>query len=123
MAENRIKPCPFCGKAAAFVPSHNFYLIGCINPDCMHVEMRDKSAEKAIERWNRRMVEDELRDALDAANARIAELEAAADPEALTIAYGKGRADGQGDCRKRVQELEQRIAKLEGEPTETEMTE
>lgn len=54
MDDNRIKPCPFCGKAAAFVPSHDFYLIGCINPDCMHVEMRDKSAEKAIKRWNRR---------------------------------------------------------------------
>lgn len=46
----------------------------------------------------------------DEMQARIDALEANADPELLTIAYGKGRADEQERSRKRIAELEVQLA-------------
>lgn len=51
----------------------------------------------------------ELERLLAEKDRRIAELEANADPELLTIAYGKGRADEQERSRQRIAELEAQL--------------
>lgn len=51
---------------------------------------------------------------LAAAQERIAQLEANADPEALVIAYGKGYSDAQDKARARIKELEAQLKQYLG---------
>ncbi len=61
MSENVLKPCPFCGEQ----PDYDGVFVNCLTTGCF-TSMEDD----LIENWNRRPIEDALRQ-------RIAELEAA----------------------------------------------
>lgn len=55
-----LKPCPFCGRPAAYCKNDDgLYVVGCLD-DCMcmghigHITMVFVSKESAIATWNRR---------------------------------------------------------------------
>lgn len=55
-----LKPCPFCGRPAAYCKNDGgLYVVGCLD-DCMcmghigHITMVFVSKESAIATWNRR---------------------------------------------------------------------
>lgn len=63
---NKIKPCPFCGKAKLFFDTEKTGLlygcgIGCLSPSCVNHKLliqyafsKDRAMKKAISAWNRR---------------------------------------------------------------------
>lgn len=65
---------------------------------------RDEAIATAIR------MRDEMQARITELEAQVERLEAAADPEALVIVYGKGRVDEQKRSRKRIAELEAQLA-------------
>lgn len=66
MSEQEIKPCPYCGSTDIKLHDEITHAVWC--QECF-AEMPSIDIESAVELWNTRPIEDELR-------ARIAELEA-----------------------------------------------
>ena len=66
MCEQEIKPCPYCGSTDIKLHDEITHAVWC--QECF-AEMPSIDIESAVELWNTRPIEDELR-------ARIAELEA-----------------------------------------------
>ena len=69
MCEQEIKPCPYCGSTDIKLHDEITHAVWC--QECF-AEMPSIDIESAVELWNTRPIEDELR-------ARIAELEAEND--------------------------------------------
>ena len=69
MCEQEIKPCPYCGSTDIKLHDEITHAVWC--QECF-AEMPSIDIESAVELWNTRPIEDELR-------ARIAELEAESD--------------------------------------------
>lgn len=65
MSKN-LKPCPFCGKKASIqdcsysgkIPA---WCVVCDNPKCFAYTEAFKTKKEAVERWNNRPAEEELR--------------------------------------------------------------
>ena len=78
---SEIKPCPFCGSTDIKLHDEISHAVWC--QECF-AEMPSIDIESAVELWNTRPIEDELR-------ARIAELEA--DNDQLTAHDATERQD------------------------------
>ena len=78
---SEIKPCPFCGSTDIKLHDEISHAVWC--QECF-AEMPSIDIESAVELWNTRPIEDELR-------ARIAELEA--DNDQLTARWRQERQD------------------------------
>ena len=81
MCEQEIKPCPYCGSTDIKLHDEITHAVWC--QECF-AEMPSIDIESAVELWNTRPIEDELR-------ARIAELEA--DNDQLTAHDATERQD------------------------------
>lgn len=83
--DDKLKPCPFCGGGARYVPDHTTE--GCDYLYCTScnasVEDRDRQGD-CVDTWNTRATLPDRWQDDD-------------DPECLTIAYMQGVADGRGD--------------------------
>ena len=55
----KLKPCPFCGGEDIKITNHGAYWVICQNDECL-CEMRAQvTEEKAIQKWNERVNDDD----------------------------------------------------------------
>ena len=68
---DKLKPCPFCGaEDPAIECNGKWYYVACRKCDC--ISDGDLGQSGAVERWNTRPIEDDLRRQLEQARAALA---------------------------------------------------
>ncbi len=67
--ENNLKPCPLCGtteRLTVYSGSNGEGIVECKTPHCPMI-IKAVSIEEAVEKWNKRPIEDELNEKLQIA--------------------------------------------------------
>lgn len=71
MIREDLKPCPFCDGAAQLIHEDIWHWVQCSNPECYTMPWKDLGVSGAVEVWNTRPIEDELRAEIERLKAEL----------------------------------------------------